>query len=84
MSEDKGDTETIALRASNVGVHGFSGPGTNAGTASAAAGTNLLFLREEEIRLAQDLMFFAYRDFTNAADEVLEGLSLGRAHHRDR
>ena len=46
------------------------------------AGANLLFLREEEIRLAQDLMFFAYRDFTNAADVILEELGLGRAHHR--
>ena len=35
-----------------------------------------------EIRLAQDLMFFAYRDFTNAADVMLEELGLGRAHHR--
>ncbi|HUC17244.1 MAG TPA: MarR family transcriptional regulator [Acetobacteraceae bacterium] len=34
------------------------------------------------MRLAQDLMFFAYRDFTNAADLVLETLGLGRAHHR--
>ncbi len=47
-----------------------------------AAGGNLLFLREEEIRLAQDMLFFAYRDFTHAADEVLGGLELGRAHHR--
>lgn len=46
------------------------------------AGAGLLFLREEEIRLAQDLLFFAYRDFTNAADVILEELSLGRAHHR--
>lgn len=46
------------------------------------AGANLLFLREEEIRLAQDLMFFAYRDFTQAADAVLVTLDLGRAHHR--
>ena len=46
------------------------------------AGTNLLFLREEEIRMAQDLMFFAYRDFTNAADVILDELGLGRAHHR--
>ena len=46
------------------------------------AGTNLLFLREEEIRAAQDLLFFAYRDFTNAADVILEELGLGRAHHR--
>lgn len=47
-----------------------------------SAGTNLLFLREEEIRMAQDLLFFAYRDFTNAADVILEELGLGRAHHR--
>jgi DNA-binding MarR family transcriptional regulator len=50
--------------------------------ASGPAGTNLLFLREEEIRAAQDLLFFAYRDFTNAADVILEELGLGRAHHR--
>ncbi len=46
------------------------------------AGSSLLFLREEQIRLAQDLMFFAYRDFTGAADVILEELGLGRAHHR--
>jgi DNA-binding MarR family transcriptional regulator len=46
------------------------------------AGTNVLVPREEEIRMAQDLMFFAYRDFTNAADVILEELGLGRAHHR--
>jgi DNA-binding MarR family transcriptional regulator len=46
------------------------------------AGSGLLFLREDEIRLAQDLMFFAYRDFTHAADAVLATLDLGRAHHR--
>ena len=42
----------------------------------------LLFLREEEMRAAQDLLFFAYRDFTNAADVILAELGLGRAHHR--
>ncbi len=52
------------------------------GRAAPAAGANLLFLREEELRAAQDLLFFAYRDFTRAADEVLEGLGMGRAHHR--
>ncbi len=46
------------------------------------AGSSLLFLREEEIRLAQDLLFFAYRDFTDSADVVLAELGLGRAHHR--
>jgi DNA-binding MarR family transcriptional regulator len=37
---------------------------------------------DAEIRLAQDLLFFAYRDFTTVADKVLEDLNLGRAHHR--
>ena len=46
------------------------------------AGTNLLFLREEQMRLAQDMLFFAYRDFTGAADVILDELGLGRAHHR--
>ena len=50
--------------------------------AEAAAGTGLLFLREDEMRSAQDLLFFAYRDFTNAADVILTELGLGRAHHR--
>ena len=45
-------------------------------------GAALLFLREEQIRLAQDLMFFGYRDFTGAADVILAELGLGRAHHR--
>jgi DNA-binding MarR family transcriptional regulator len=49
---------------------------------SAPTSSALLFLREEEIRLAQDMLFFAYRDFTNAADVILEELGLGRAHHR--
>src|ERR1019366_9260689 len=40
------------------------------------------FLHEEDMRLAQDLLFFAYRDFTNAADVILEELGFGRAHHR--
>ena len=47
-----------------------------------AAGRNLLFLREEELRLAQDLLFFGYRDFTAGADAMLAGLGMGRAHHR--
>ena len=46
------------------------------------AGANLLFLREEQMRLAQDMLFFAYRDFTGAADVILDELALGRAHHR--
>ncbi|WP_428393348.1 MarR family winged helix-turn-helix transcriptional regulator [Lichenicoccus sp.] len=46
------------------------------------AGTSLLFLREEQIRLTQDLLFLAYRDFTASADVELERIGLGRAHHR--
>lgn len=46
------------------------------------AGASHLFLREEQMRQAQDLLFFAYRDFTAAADVVLDELGLGRAHHR--
>lgn len=49
---------------------------------SPPAGRNLLFLREEELRLAQDLLFFGYRDFTAGADAILAGLDMGRAHHR--
>jgi DNA-binding MarR family transcriptional regulator len=51
-------------------------PGQSASTA------DVVFPREEDIRLAQDLLFFAYRDFTNAADVMLAELGLGRAHHR--
>ena len=48
----------------------------------ANAGTSHLFLREEQMRQAQDLLFFAYRDFTAAADRMLDEMGLGRAHHR--
>ena len=51
-------------------------------TAPVGAGRNLLFLREEELRLAQDLLFFGYRDFTAGADQILVELEMGRAHHR--
>ena len=39
-------------------------------------------MTDSGMRLAQDLLFFAYRDFTHAADVILEELGLGRAHHR--
>ena len=44
--------------------------------------TPVVDVGDAEMRLAQDLLFFAYRDFTNVADQVLEDLGLGRAHHR--
>jgi DNA-binding MarR family transcriptional regulator len=46
------------------------------------SGANLLFLREEELRQAIELLFFAYRDFSAAPDALLTEHDLGRAHHR--
>jgi len=46
------------------------------------AGSSLLFLREEQIRLAQDMLFLTWRDFSGVVDPVLEEAGLGRAHHR--
>jgi DNA-binding MarR family transcriptional regulator len=45
-------------------------------------GTNVLFLREAQIRQAQDMLFLAARDFAGCADAVLQAHGLGRAHHR--
>jgi len=43
---------------------------------------NPLDLREESLRAAIELLFYAYRDFTGEADLMLEKFGLGRAHHR--
>lgn len=43
---------------------------------------NPLFLRDEDLREAIELLFFAYRDFTGEADNILESYGFGRAHHR--
>ncbi|MBR0655090.1 MarR family winged helix-turn-helix transcriptional regulator [Plastoroseomonas arctica] len=59
-----------------------SDPGAHDKGGGPTAGRNLLFLREEELRLAQDLLFFGYRDFTAGADAILAELGMGRAHHR--
>jgi DNA-binding MarR family transcriptional regulator len=45
-------------------------------------GTNLLFLRDEDLRQGIELLFFAYKDFTAEADSILAKQSFGRAHHR--
>ncbi len=45
-------------------------------------GANPLFLREEELRQAMELLFFAYRDFTAEPDQMLAQYGFGRAHHR--
>ncbi len=47
-----------------------------------APGSALLFLREEQIRQAQDMLFLAWRDFAATADPLLAETGLGRAHHR--
>ncbi len=43
---------------------------------------NPLFLRDEELRQAMELLFFAYRDFTAEPDAILARHRFGRAHHR--
>ncbi|MBB3066866.1 MarR family winged helix-turn-helix transcriptional regulator [Limibacillus halophilus] len=50
--------------------------------ADVKAGPNPLFLREEELRRAIELLFFAYRDFTGEPDRILAKYGFGRAHHR--
>ena len=51
------------------------------GRAGKGAG-NPLFLREGELRQAIEMLFFAYRDFTEEPDRILAERRLGRAHHR--
>ena len=51
-------------------------------TTRSKAQRNPLYLREEELRQAIELLFFAYRDFTGEADAILEEFGFGRAHHR--
>jgi DNA-binding MarR family transcriptional regulator len=38
--------------------------------------------RDEDLRQAIELLFFAYRDFTSRADAILAKQGYGRAHHR--
>ncbi|MSO93143.1 MAG: MarR family transcriptional regulator [Rhodospirillales bacterium] len=44
--------------------------------------SNPLFLRDEELRQAIEMLFFAYRDFTAEPDSILATHGFGRAHHR--
>ncbi len=43
---------------------------------------NPLFLSDRELRKAMELLFFAYRDFTEEPDAILAEYGFGRAHHR--
>ncbi len=38
--------------------------------------------RREELQRAIELLFFAYREFTDRPDRILERRGLGRVHHR--
>ncbi|NPD67980.1 MarR family transcriptional regulator [Lichenicola cladoniae] len=81
------EQKNIAHNLSTSLVAGAAGsssglPGSGNHPDGGGAGSALLFLREEQMRLAQDLFFFAYRDLTASADVILEELGLGRAHHR--
>ncbi|MCP9320017.1 MarR family transcriptional regulator [Acetobacter persici] len=46
------------------------------------AGAGLLFLREEQLRLAQTMMFLAGRDMAAALEPILTEEKLGSAHYR--
>jgi DNA-binding MarR family transcriptional regulator len=46
------------------------------------SGIAQIFLREEELRQAMELLFYAYRDFTAEPDSILAKSNFGRAHHR--
>ena len=45
-------------------------------------GLQHLYLRDEDLRLGIELLFYAYRAFTAEPDRMLEEIGFGRAHHR--
>lgn len=57
-------------------------PSGQRGPAALHRSDQLLFLTDEQLRQAIELMFFAYRDFTSDPDQVLARRGYGRAHHR--
>ncbi|MGE3651756.1 MAG: MarR family transcriptional regulator, partial [Reyranellaceae bacterium] len=40
------------------------------------------FVRDDDLRQSIELLFFAYRDFTGEADQMLVAVGFGRAHPR--
>lgn len=44
--------------------------------------TNPLFLSDEELQKAIEMLFFAYQNFTYTADTILREHDFGRAHYR--
>ena len=57
-------------------------PLTPSASAAPSSPQRGLYLRKQDLRRGIELLFFAYRDFTGEADEILSELGLGRAHHR--
>ncbi len=43
---------------------------------------NPLFLRDEELRRGMEMLFLAWRNVAESADDALQEHGLGRAHHR--
>jgi len=68
-------TETTPGSDSNEA--GQAGGGDGGGVAASAAEGI-----DDGMRRAIELLFFAYRDFTGEADEILAEYGFGRAHHR--
>jgi len=52
------------------------------GTLQTASAKALLFLREDEMRIVQDTVFFAWRDMAAAPNAILGELGYGCAHSR--
>ena len=50
--------------------------------AAAVMDQNLAGEDREQLIACAELLFFAYRDFINDPDKVLEQYGFGRAHHR--
>ena len=50
-------------------------------TAASSQSGNIVYT-DDDLRLAMELLFYAYRDFISPPDEILKQYRFGRAHHR--
>ena len=50
-------------------------------TAASSQSGNIVYT-DDDLRLAMELLFYAYRDFVGPPDEILKRYGFGRAHHR--
>jgi DNA-binding MarR family transcriptional regulator len=67
---------------SKIAPASLARPDEDKAETSAAARTHAPDLPSPEMLKYVELLFFAYRDFTGDADELLWDLGYGRAHHR--